>query len=263
MPLEGNRLDAARRKERQVGDLRQIVRVDEHFELRAILEAVFMQVSRRDRIVAGERLHQRRRQRQFLIRLGDVHKLRAVEPCHVLAGRAAVLLKARADGLRASGFAVVAHESEKRLHGRALAVARGRAVENEQAFVARVSGEGVAEGFLQILGLFYCRRFIRAAHDFLHESLPARATGVRVVGNAADLRKKVLGTVFSEFAGSQIQRSVLAIQQVGIAVKIRRAQAVYAGRILENRLPHASIVPAGGALEAHVPQRGVRDFRGQ
>lgn len=104
-----------------------------------------MQVSRSNRIVAGERLHQRRRQRQLLIRLGDIYKPRAVEPGYVLAGRVAILLKARADGLRASGFSIIAHEPEKRLHGRAFAVARGRAVEDEQAFVARVSGEGVAE----------------------------------------------------------------------------------------------------------------------
>ena len=146
--IEGDGLNAPRGEQGQIGDLRQVVRVDEHLELWPVLETVLMKEPRDDGVVAREGFHQCRRQRQLLIWFGDVHEPRAVQPGYILTGCVAIQLELGTYGLRPGCPSIITHEPEESLHSSSFPIACGSSIEDEQALVARAACERVAQRLL-------------------------------------------------------------------------------------------------------------------
>ena len=80
MPVERNDFDSTGLKQRKVCDIRTMVRVDENFEVRSELKAVFMQIPSCDRIVTGQSFGKCCIQCDLLLWLGDVYKTGAGKP---------------------------------------------------------------------------------------------------------------------------------------------------------------------------------------
>ena len=93
MPVKRNDFDSARLKQREVCDIRTMIRVDENLEVRSELKAVLMQIPGGDRIVTGQSFGKSCIQSNLLLRLGDVYKTGAGKPGNFLRRSSALAVK--------------------------------------------------------------------------------------------------------------------------------------------------------------------------
>ena len=110
MLVEGDDQYTATGEKRGVGDHRQIIGVDVQFELRLEIEAVLMQKTGVERIVAGHALDLSGIQQKATARLRDIGKADTGKTGDVLAGILAVYAVLECNRLRPDGSAVIAHD---------------------------------------------------------------------------------------------------------------------------------------------------------
>ena len=194
-----------------------------------------MQISGRDGVVTSQAFGQGCIQRDLLLRLRDINKPGAGKACNLLRRSATLGIELCLQHSRVGVFAVLAHDPQDAFHGGALAVSGSRTIEDEQTFHPRITGQGVSDGFLQIVG----SRLI-PLHDLCDESPPARAVCFRVIDDRGHLCEVVVRAVFPELHRPQIQRSVLAVEQVDIPVVVFHGQWEHRLCILQHGFPMLS-----------------------
>ena len=254
MAFKGNQLHAARSEQGNVCDLRQVVRVDEQLELRPKLKAVFVQKAGGDRVIAGQGFDQCSTQDHLFIRLGDIDEPGTGQPGHVLTWHIAVDGRFHGNGFRSSGAAIVSHKVHEGFHAGALAVAAGYAVQDEEAFVRRVTGQGVAQRLLKECGLV-----LIALHDLGNELLPTLTAGVCMVFHTGLHAQKVRRGMLSELPCFQVQGAVLTVEQEGVCIEPGQGQRVHAGRVFQDGFAVVAALPLGNVLHVALLPGLIRD----
>ena len=254
MTFKGNQLHAARGEQGNVCDLRQVVRVDEQLELWPELKAVFMQEAGGDRIIAGQGFDQRGTQDHLLIGLGDIDEPGTGQPGHILTWHITVDSRFHGNCFRSSGAAIVPHKVHEGFHAGALAVAAGYAVQDEEAFMRRVTGQGIAQRLLKECGLV-----LIALHDLGNKLLPTLTAGICMVFNTGLHAQEVRRGMISELPCFQVQGAVLAVEQEGVCIESGQGQRVHAGRVLQNGFAVVAALPLGNVLHVALLPGFIRD----
>ena len=111
----------------------------------------------------------------------------------------------------------------------ALAVSGGRAVQDEQAFHLGITCQRIADGLLHIV-----RARLVPLHDLINERPPAWALRFRVVDDRGYLCEIVLRAMVPKLHRAQIQRTVLAVEQINIPVKGLHRQREHRFSVLDH-----------------------------
>ena len=123
-----------------------------------------------------------------------------------------------------------------REHG-GLTVASGFAVENEHTFLVRHTQHGVPQRLLQIVSLVFI-----ITSDLRNELLPAAAPcvlqGVVEVGLHG---QEVFPVMFPELHLFEVESAVLAVDKVGVCVKLRRSDRKHTGSVLHQSVTEAPV----------------------
>ena len=123
-----------------------------------------------------------------------------------------------------------------REHGR-LAVASGLAVENEHTFLVRHTQHGVPQRLLQIVSLVFI-----ITSDLCNELLPAATPcvlqGIVEVGLHG---QEVTPVMLPELHLFEVESAILAVDKVGICVKLRRSDRKHTGSVLHQPVTEAPV----------------------
>ena len=123
-----------------------------------------------------------------------------------------------------------------REHG-GLAVASGLAVKNKHTFLVRHTQHGVPQRLLQIVSLVFV-----ITSDLCNKLLPAAAPcvlqGVVEVGLHG---QKVVPVMLPELHLFEVESAVLAVDKVGICVKLRRSDGKHTGSVLHQPVTEAPV----------------------
>ena len=243
MPVEGDNDDAIAGKQGHVVDNRQEVGVHIDLELGLEVEAVFMEETGIEGVIAGHGFDLGGIQHHAFPWLRDIHEADAGQPCDILAWLRTVGVAFHGNGLRAGGTAVVPQHLQHAFAQGAFAVACGHTVEDGHAFMTGVAGQAIAQDLLQESGSVGI-----AVHDLVNVGAESFGIRVGVVGDGTHLGEEVCAAVFGELPGVDMQGAVLAVEDVDIGIETAVWNGMVHLSVLEDVDPVVMAVPSAGVF---------------
>ena len=123
-----------------------------------------------------------------------------------------------------------------REHG-GLAVAGGFAVENEHTFLVRHTQHGVPQRLLQIVSLVFVITS-NLCNELLPAATPCVLQGIVEVGLHS---QEVFPVMFPELHFFEVESAVLAVDKVGVCVKLCRSDRKHTGSVLHQPVTEAPV----------------------